>query len=564
VAEWAVPCVILVAAAHGTARADLVINEFLPDPQGSDGGREFVELMNPGPSEVFLDGVSIQFANGAEGAVWTTRWSGSPGASLAPGALFLIVDRNWLGEQPGQAEAFLGLQNGPDALRLVRGDSVLDMVGYGPLTDLEMMEESPVSIVPGLSVARKPDGWDTDDNGRDFVQAEPTPGTVNFSPFDLAVTGWELDPPSADRPGLAVRFSVGFQNEGTETFPVGPISLRFGGRDYPSLLDLMPPGAIRWLTWNLVPEKSGLLELEILVPLPEVADTLVVKPAALQVGPGELILNEVLAAPGHGQGEWLEITARGTGPVSLTGFHIRDEDGDWRPLPAFSLEPGDLIVLAQDSLALAGWHLDNRAHGATMNCAVETALARQINLAGWPSLNNSPPESRDFADRIYLSNPAGDVIDHVTLKGDSETGQSQERLAEFPSNPRAVNWAASTSLVGSTPGCPNSVSLSRPVPAGFTVWPRILDPASGSTTVHFLITLIGGQTGWDLRVFDLWGGLVRNFGGDDLGPGPRDLPWDGTDDQGRKVPPGGYVAVLQLRNASGQVLSGNKVLLAVQ
>ena len=42
--------------------AELVINEFLPDPAGSDGGREFVELFNVGPVAVGLDEVVLQFA----------------------------------------------------------------------------------------------------------------------------------------------------------------------------------------------------------------------------------------------------------------------------------------------------------------------------------------------------------------------------------------------------------------------------------------------------------------------------------------------------------------------
>ena len=150
----------------------LVINEFLPDPAGSDGGREFVELLNGGSEAQSLDGVRLQFGNGAEGPAWVTRWEAPPGLWLEPSARFLIVDRNWLGQPGWNAEAYLGLQNGPDALRLVRGEQVLDMVGYGPLTDQDMMETEPADIAPGMSLARRPDGRDTGNNRSDFVLAD--------------------------------------------------------------------------------------------------------------------------------------------------------------------------------------------------------------------------------------------------------------------------------------------------------------------------------------------------------------------------------------------------------
>jgi len=69
--------------------ASLVINEFLPDPDGSDGGREFVELFNTGDESESLSAVSLQFANGATGAVWTNRWTGEEGLFLGPGQRFL-------------------------------------------------------------------------------------------------------------------------------------------------------------------------------------------------------------------------------------------------------------------------------------------------------------------------------------------------------------------------------------------------------------------------------------------------------------------------------------------
>ncbi len=551
--------------------ASLVINEFLPDPEGSDGGREFVELFNTGAESESLSGVSLQFANGATGAVWANRWTGGESHFLEAGQRFLIVDRNWLGDPAGQAEVYLGLQNGPDAVRLVRGEEVLDLVGYGLLTDPTMMEEEPAGTAPGQSLSRRPDGRDSDNNRSDFVLASPTPGAPNFLPFSLAVVAWELDPPTVDRVSIPVRFTLEIFNNGTGTFPVGPILLRVGGEDHYSLLDELPMDQERRISWIVQPPFFGLLELEVLVPHPSGTDTLVLHPASLQVGPGDLNLNEVMAVPRQGQGEWVEITVGEGREVDLTGHYLRDEDGPWRPLPPFTLAPGEFLVLAQDSLALSVWHQDNRAHGAVGGCTPESAIAHQVNLAGWPTLNNTPTGDRDFADRLYLSDPAGHVVDHLTIGGqvsliggESDPGLSLERLAPSPRNPGASNWAPCTAMTGSTPGCANSVAMAGSIPTGFTVRPRVMDPAAGISTVHFQFTLTGHQSGWELRVFDLWGVLVRDLGGENLGAGPRDLVWDGRDDQGRPAGPGGFIVLLELLDVNFNRLAREKSLMVIR
>ena len=70
--------------------------------------------------------------------------------------------------------------------------------------------------------------------------------------------------------------------------------------------------------------------------------------------------------------------------------------------------------------------------------------------------------------------------------------------------------------------------------------------------------------GLRLRVYDLWGSCVRDLGGDRIGPGPRDLIWDGLDDDSRAVPAGGYVFVASIRGEGGAVLHRVRQLVAVR
>ncbi len=146
----------LFLSSYASADAGLVINEFLPDPEGADSGQEFVEFMNNGSQAINLNGIEFQFANGSVGLPWMTRWQAQEDFFLNPGQLFLLVDRNWVGSALSDAEAWLGLQNGPDAIRVVRDEEVLDLVGYGSLSDDELQEISAVGLQPGLSLSRRP------------------------------------------------------------------------------------------------------------------------------------------------------------------------------------------------------------------------------------------------------------------------------------------------------------------------------------------------------------------------------------------------------------------------
>ena len=165
--------------ASGASAQVPVINEICYDPEGADAGHEFVELYNAGPQPASLIGIRLEFANGADGPVWQTRWTATAADTIACAGFFLIADRGWAADPPPQAEVTLGLQNGPDAVRLIRDGTVLDRVGYGDLQDAELYESQPaVDVASGQALARRPDGQDTEVNSVDLVAAEPTPGRM--------------------------------------------------------------------------------------------------------------------------------------------------------------------------------------------------------------------------------------------------------------------------------------------------------------------------------------------------------------------------------------------------
>lgn len=162
-----------------------VINEVLYDDVGTDGEDVFIELYGePGES---LDGYHLVGVNGATGTVYATiALSGTiPGDGLfvvspstANAALAAVTDL---------VDDGADLQNGPDELILYLDyggpdELEIDALAYGTITAYSGAGEGNPApdVAPGSSLARQPDGQDTDDNVSDFLEVvAPTPGAPN-------------------------------------------------------------------------------------------------------------------------------------------------------------------------------------------------------------------------------------------------------------------------------------------------------------------------------------------------------------------------------------------------
>ncbi len=534
--------------------AQLVINEFLADPAGADAGREFVELLNTGPEAINLLGVEFQFANGSVDADWDTRWRMETDWPLAPGEIFLLVDRNWQGEAVPQGQVWLGLQNGPDAIRLFWQGAVLDLVGYGSLTDPEMFEGEAVPLVSGLSLARRPDGWDTNNNLIDFVSASSTPGEANFNDYELRVESFGTEPPSLAQVGENLWLTVVLKNVGLLDIPTTElqVQLRSAEGESQTVLETLFAGCRSQeqcqVFLGFAPGRIGRFSVSLEFNLPAENALLNIQVGKLQVGAGEIYLSEVLSAPPNHQGEWVEVQA-GAESVNLGQFKLRDEEGAWKDLPPVDLAPGEFLVVAQDSAALAQWHLENLVQGMVLDCPPGQLTESLRQMPGtWPSLNNNPPEDRSFADRVYLGDAFGTVLDHVTLPASNRLpdgpGLSWERMSHFPESPGWGDWRSCTAPQGGTPGCTNSVGDILNFGVDLSAEPPLLDSSLGIWVTHIRFVLTDDESNWHVEVFDLWGAMVRDLGGTASGPGTRDLIWDGKDDQGYRVPVGGYVVLL--------------------
>ncbi|HMI90553.1 MAG TPA: lamin tail domain-containing protein [Polyangiales bacterium] len=168
--------------------AGLVINEIDYDQEGSDSS-ELIELYNAGPCALATAELALVLRNGgAAGApAYATIALDPVGAEIASGAYLVVAAAAVIAELPAGTLALgptsFSLQNGPDAVELRAGGTILDAVAYGGVVaGSGEGAPSPADRGPG-ALGRCPNGADSADNAADLSLLEtPTPGSANACP----------------------------------------------------------------------------------------------------------------------------------------------------------------------------------------------------------------------------------------------------------------------------------------------------------------------------------------------------------------------------------------------
>lgn len=166
-----------------TGAAGLKVNELLYDPDGADGGAEFIELVNVGTDTINLEGFIVQYATSA----WKDGEVLAKGTTLAPGAFFVIGGPN---VENVDLESSLSPGNGTDGDGVRVNDcagTVLDTVLYGGeegdgLTGDGGATDVVDKAASASSIGRYPDGADADLHTDWHAYAAPSPGEANADP----------------------------------------------------------------------------------------------------------------------------------------------------------------------------------------------------------------------------------------------------------------------------------------------------------------------------------------------------------------------------------------------
>jgi hypothetical protein len=189
-----VVCGLAALALAGSAAADVVINEVYYDGPGTTDMGMFTELKGtPGMS---LQGYVLAGVNGANGDVYATI---DLSAATIPGDGYFVVGDEFFAD-PDLMNPDADWQNGPDQVLLwvIAGEAqqdttLVDSVCYGASAFLTCEGTNAEDVAAGNSLARCPDGFDSDDNSADFVaDPTPTPGVENDAICEPPITDYTL------------------------------------------------------------------------------------------------------------------------------------------------------------------------------------------------------------------------------------------------------------------------------------------------------------------------------------------------------------------------------------
>jgi hypothetical protein len=169
------------AQAPPACTTGLRLNELDYEQVGSDE-TEFVEIVNRAACEAALAEVALELVNGSDGQVYARYELAQASASLAAGARLVLGDPGVLSALPaGTASLALngsGLQNGPDAVRLVRGTELLDVLAYeGSVPGVDA--GAGIADEGEQALARCPEGFESGEPALDFRLVAPSPGAPN-------------------------------------------------------------------------------------------------------------------------------------------------------------------------------------------------------------------------------------------------------------------------------------------------------------------------------------------------------------------------------------------------
>lgn len=180
---------LIAAAPWLGAKAAVVINEVVYNPEGSDTGFEWVELYNNGVSAVSLSGWTLQLDVNAP---WTNVTDSALAlfGTIPAGGFFLMESSETATSLPaGLVLPGLSLSNGSsqaDGLRLLDSfGAEADRLVYGTPDEDRIGAEGgfgqeALAVEEGASLARIAGGRDRDHNKADFFEdATPTPAAEN-------------------------------------------------------------------------------------------------------------------------------------------------------------------------------------------------------------------------------------------------------------------------------------------------------------------------------------------------------------------------------------------------
>ena len=188
----------------------VVVSQVEYDCPGAETAHEYVELYNPTNHDIDISGWDIVYKTAA-GSTWSIKATLPAGSTIQACGYFLVggslISTEWPGVTVDFVEDGIGLSGtgGHVGIRDV-SDTVIDYVGWGTAASAEGGSAAPdagsstdsierISGPAGINVNGQGNGWDTDNNGNDWVIINEAPSNSS-SPTEC--------PPDATPPQVSL------------------------------------------------------------------------------------------------------------------------------------------------------------------------------------------------------------------------------------------------------------------------------------------------------------------------------------------------------------------------
>ncbi len=272
-------------------------------------------------------------------------------------------------------------------------------------------------------------------------------------------------------------------------------------------------------------------------------------------GADDVIINEVLFNPVSYGSDFVELYNTSGKVLDLNSMILAntDEFGLVSSTVSIGVQrlffPGEYLVLSPDIEQVKTQYF--------------TPAPAQFELQSLPSYN-------DDAGTVVVFSASAGVIDSFPYSEDMhnplldvEDGVSLERIDMLSPSTDANNWHSAAQAVGfATPGYENSNFIGSIV-AGeglLTIEPAIVSPDGDGYQDFLLIQYNLPETGYvaNIRIFDAQGRPMRDLAQSELLGLDGFWQWDGTNQDGSKVPIGIYIVWAEFFTADGDVKYAKK------
>lgn len=269
-----------------------------------------------------------------------------------------------------------------------------------------------------------------------------------------------------------------------------------------------------------------------------------------------VLVNEILYEPKSGGAEFIELYNPTDTAIDLRGWKLHDRPtssgADTLQVRSSIIDAHQFVVLAWDSV-LVEKYPELRASANT-----------EIVHPGL-SLNSD-------GDAIVLRDPNGEIIDSLEYSPhwhdkslSSSKGISLEKIRpSFHSN-ESSSWSSCGNLErGATPGRQNSLAEIPPSSDTLRATPNPFSPGSVRSAYTLIsFTLASQRSSVNATIYSLDGLPVRQLLNTTYTAHEGAIIWNGKDEAGFNVPPGGYVLVMEYTDSTTGKVSQAKLLLAV-